>query len=80
MATAVPLVAGAVMSFLPALALTIQHPDGNMWVRLFPFCIMLSVWLVLFVMMRRRHRREYQRDFHILETLEREFPDRKNGA
>jgi len=23
---------------------------------------------------------EIQRDFHILETLEREFPDRKNGA
>jgi hypothetical protein len=70
---AVPLVAGGLMSFLPALALTIQHPDGNVWVRLLPFSIILAAWFVLYWIMRRRLRREFHREFAMLEALEKEF-------
>jgi hypothetical protein len=72
---ALPLVAGGMMSFLPAFALTIQHPDGNLWVRLFPFSIILAAWFVLFLIMRRRIRREFHSEFAMLKALEREFPE-----
>jgi hypothetical protein len=70
---AVALVAGAVMVVLPAMALIFQHPDGKIWIRLAPFWIILGLWALLYLIMRRRIRHEFRREFAMLETLEREY-------
>jgi fatty acid desaturase len=69
---AVALVAGAIMAVLPGMALIFQHPDGSIWIRLAPFWIILGLWGFLYFIMRRRIRHEFQREFAMLETLERE--------
>jgi fatty acid desaturase len=70
---AVVLVAGAIMAILPAVALALQHPEGNIWIRLAPFWIILGLWGLLYFLMRRRIRHEFRREFAMLETLEREY-------
>jgi type VI protein secretion system component VasK len=67
------LVAGAIMVVLPAVALALQHPDGNIWIRLAPFSIILGLWGVSYFIMRRRIRLKFRREFQLLETLEREY-------
>jgi len=68
------LVAGAVMDVLPAVALALQHPDGNLWIRQAPFWIILGLWGLLYFIMKRRLRMEFRREFELLETLEKEYP------
>lgn len=70
---AVALVAGAIMAVLPGVALILQHPDGNIWIRQAPFWIILGLWGLLYFIMRRRIRVEFRREFQLLETLEKEF-------
>jgi fatty acid desaturase len=67
------LAAGAVMAVLPGVALILQHPDGNIWIRLASFWIILGLWGALMFIMRRRIWRENRREFKLLETLEKEF-------
>ena len=76
----VALVAGAIMAVLPGMALILQHPDGNIWIRQAPFWIILALWALLYFIMRRRIRHEFRREFRLLETLEKEFPDVRNGS
>jgi fatty acid desaturase len=70
---AMVLVAGAIMVVLPAVALALQHPAGNIWIRLAPFWTILGLWGVAYFIMRRRTRLKFRREFQLLETLEREF-------
>jgi hypothetical protein len=70
---AVVLVAGAIMVVLPAVALALQHPAGNIWIRLAPFWIILGSWGVAYFIMRRRMRLKFRRELQLLETLEREY-------
>src|SRR3954469_15100244 len=56
---AVALVAGAIMVVLPAVALILHHPDGNIWLKVAPFWIILGLWGVLYFIMRRRIRHEF---------------------
>ena len=70
---AVLLVTGAIMTVLPGVALILQHPDGNIWIRQAPFWIILGLWGLSYFLMRRRVRREFQREFAMLERLEKEF-------
>jgi hypothetical protein len=72
-AAKVVLVAGMIMAVLPGVALILQHPDGNIWIRLAPFWIILGLWGVLYFIMRRRIRHEFRREFAMLESLEREY-------
>lgn len=69
----VVLVAGAIMVVLPAVALALQHPGGNVWIRQAPFWIILGLWAVVYFIMRRRMRLKFRREFQLLETLEREY-------
>jgi len=75
MLVAVPLLAGGIMTFVPALAMSMRYPEGNALVRLLPFCLILSSWLVLAVIMQRRIRREFKREFDTIEALEKEYRD-----
>ena len=70
---AVMLVAGAIMIVLPGVALIFQYPDGNIWIKLAPFWIILGLWGLSYYMMRRRIRDEFRREFAALERLEKEF-------
>jgi hypothetical protein len=54
-------------------ALILHHPDGNIWLKVAPFWIILGLWGVLYFIMRRRIRHEFRREFAMLETLEREY-------
>jgi hypothetical protein len=69
---AVPLVIGAMLNTIPAVILTIQHPSGNVWIRLLPFIPILGAWLVLFALIRRRFHREMRRELAMIEELEKE--------
>jgi hypothetical protein len=71
---AVLIVAGAVMDVLPGVALILQHPDGNIWIRLAPFWIILGLWGLVYYIMRRRIKNEFRREFAMLERLEKEYP------
>ena len=76
MATAaMALVAGGIMSVLPGVALIVQHPDGNPWIRQLPFWAILGLWGILYYVMRRRIRMDFRREFDLLETLEKEYSD-----
>src|SRR6188768_3824426 len=46
------LVAGMIMAALPGLALMLEHPDGDIWMRLAPFWIVLGLWAVVYFIMR----------------------------
>jgi fatty acid desaturase len=70
---AVVLVVGAIMVVLPAVALALQHPGGNVWIFQLPFWIILGLWGLLYFIMRRRIRHEFRREFAMIETLEKEF-------
>jgi hypothetical protein len=70
---AVALVFGAIMAVLPAVALALQHPGGNIWIRQAPFWIILGLWAVVYFMRRRRLRLKFRREFQLLEMLEKEF-------
>jgi uncharacterized membrane protein YjjP (DUF1212 family) len=67
------LVTGTIMTVLPGWALILQHPDGNIWIKQAPFWIILGLWGFSIYLMRRRIRNEFQREFAILERLEKEF-------
>jgi hypothetical protein len=73
---AVALVAGAIMTVLPGVALILRHPDGNIWIRQLPFWAILGLWGLLYFIMRRRFRLESRQEFKLLENLEREFSDK----
>jgi hypothetical protein len=72
---AIPLVIGAMMNTIPAVLLTYQYPEGNLWVRLLPFFFIMASWLVLFAMIRRRFHREMRRELAMIEALEKEHPE-----
>lgn len=72
---AVPMVAGGIMNFLPAVAITYRYPDGNRWVHLLPFVLILGSWFALYGVQRRRMRRDLRREFTLLELLEKKFPE-----
>jgi hypothetical protein len=73
---AILLVAGVVMLVLPGVALILQHPDGNIWIRYVPFGIILGLWVLSYSLMRRRIRNEFRREFAMLERLEKEYGER----
>jgi len=70
---AVGLVTGAIMAVLPVMALALQQPSGNFWIRLAPFWIILGLWGLLYFLVRRRIWLKLRREFQLLESLEREF-------
>jgi len=70
---AVLIVAGVIMDVLTAVALVLQHPDGNIWIKVAPFWIILGLWGLSYFIMRRRLRLKFRQEFQLLETLEKEF-------
>jgi hypothetical protein len=70
---AVGLVAGAIMAVLPVVALALQHPSGNFWIRQVPFWVILGLWGLLYFFVRRRIWLNLRREFQLLEALEKEF-------
>ena len=64
---------GLMLILLPAVSHQIENPSSRVSIRnILPFSIILIIWGVSFVVLRRRHQRWRRRELDQLSTLEKE--------
>lgn len=66
---------GMMLILLPMVSNQIENPASQVSVRsILPFSIILALWGLTFILMRRRHQRWLRRELEILSALEKENP------